>query len=52
MTGTEKDTKERNIAIAENESARQTSGDIRVSTWAIAITVLLALSVFGWLLTR
>jgi hypothetical protein len=52
MNETEKDTKERNSVIAENESARQASGDVRVSTWAIAITVLIALAVFGWMLAR
>ena len=52
MNEADKDTKERDIAIAENESARQTSGDIRVSTWAIAVTVLVALAVFGWMLAR
>ena len=52
MNEAEKDNKERNIEIAQNESARQTSGDIRVSTWAIAVTVLVALAVFGWMFTR
>ena len=52
MNEVEKDNKERNIEIAENESARQTSGDIRVSVWAIAVTVLVALAVFGWMLAR
>ena len=52
MNEADKDTKERNVAIVENESARQTSGDVRVSAWAIAITVLVVLAVFGWLLAR
>ncbi|MDB5654512.1 MAG: hypothetical protein JWQ94_2125 [Tardiphaga sp.] len=52
MNEAEKDLKERNVTIAENESARQTSGDIRVSTWAIAVAVLAALAVFGWMLSR
>ena len=52
MNEAEKDNKERNIEIAQNESARQTSGDVRVSTWAIAITVLVAIAVFGWMFTR
>ena len=52
MNEAEKDNKERNIEIAENESVRQTSGDIRVSVWAIAVTVLVALAVFGWVLAR
>jgi hypothetical protein len=52
MTEADKDLKERNITIAENESASQTSGDIRVSVWAIAFAVVVALAVFGWLLAR
>ena len=47
MNEAEKDTKERNSVIAENESARQTSGDVRVSAWAIAITALVALAVLS-----
>ena len=52
MNEAEKDNKERNITIAENEKAQQVSGDVRVSTWAIAVTVLVALAVFGWIFTR
>jgi len=52
MNETDKDLKERNLAIAENERAQQTSGDIRVSVWAIAVVVVAALAVFGWMLAR
>jgi uncharacterized protein HemX len=52
MSETEKDIKERNITIAENESERQTAGDVRVSAWAIAAAVLVGLAVFGWMLAR
>ena len=52
MNEAEQDNKERNITIAENEKAQQVSGDVRVSTWAIAVTVLVALAVFGWMFTR
>jgi hypothetical protein len=52
MNEAEKDNKQRNIEIAENESARQTSGDIRVSTWAIAIMALIAIAFFGWMFAR
>jgi uncharacterized protein HemX len=44
------ETKERNREIAENESARQTAGDIRVSTWAIAVALVIALAAVGWVL--
>lgn len=52
MNETEKDIKQRNRVIAENENERQTTGDIRVSTWAIGAAVLIGLCVFGWLLAR
>ena len=46
------DNKQRDRTIAANESAQQTTGDIRVSVWAIALALLLGLGVFGWVLTR
>lgn len=52
MNETEKEIKERDINIAENESERQTTGDIRVSVWAIGVAVLIGLAVFGWMLAR
>jgi uncharacterized protein HemX len=42
--------KQRNREIAENESARQTTGDIRVSVWAIAVAVIIGLAAVGWVL--
>jgi uncharacterized protein HemX len=44
------ETKQRNREIAENESARQTTGDIRVSAWAIVIAVIIGLAAVGWVL--
>ncbi len=35
--------KQRNREIAKNEAERQTVSDIRVSVWAIAIAVIIAL---------
>lgn len=52
MNETEKEIKERDITIAENESKKQTIGDIRVSVWAIGVAVLIGLAVFGWMLAR
>lgn len=40
--------RERNREIAANESARQTVSAIRVSTWAIAVAVIIGLAAFGW----
>lgn len=39
--------KQRNRKIAENEADRQATGDIRVSVWAIAVTVVVGLIAFG-----
>jgi hypothetical protein len=44
------ETKARNREIARNESARQIIGDIRVSTWAVAVAVVIGLAVLGWVL--
>jgi hypothetical protein len=46
----DRENKQRNREIAENEAERQTIGDIRVSTWAIAVTVIAGIIVFaiGW----
>ena len=50
MSDADKDAKTRNREIAENESARQTTGDIRVSGWAIAVAVIIGLAAIGWVL--
>lgn len=44
--------KARNREIAENEAERQTIGDIRVSTWAIVIAVVIALVVATWVMVH
>ncbi len=44
--------KQRNRQIAENESVRQTVGDIRVSVWAVAIAVIIGLAAVGWVLVH
>ncbi len=46
------DIKQRNQEIADNESARQAASSVRVSTFAIAITVVVAIAVFGWMFFR
>jgi hypothetical protein len=50
MSDADKDAKARNREIAENEAERQTIGDIRVSSWAIAIAVIIGLAAVGWVL--
>ena len=42
--------KARNREIAENEAERQTVSAIRVSTWAIAVAVVVGLASVGWVL--
>jgi len=44
--------KERNREIAANESARQTTSAIRVSTWAIAVAMIIGLAAFGWVMVH
>jgi hypothetical protein len=39
--------KQRNRKIAENEANRQVVGDVRVSVWAIAVTVVVGVIAFG-----
>ena len=41
------DDKERDREIAENEAARQMIGAVRVSSWAIAVTVIIAAIIAG-----
>jgi hypothetical protein len=50
MSDADQDNKARNREIAENESTRQTIGDIRVSVWAIAVAVIIGLAAVGWVL--
>jgi uncharacterized protein HemX len=50
MNDADKETKMRNREIAQNESVRQTVGDIRVSAWAIAVAVIIGLAAVGWVL--
>ncbi len=52
MNDPKAENKERNREIAENEADRQTSGDIRVSVWAIAVAVIIGLAAVGWVLLQ
>ena len=46
MSSSDQD-KQRNREIAENEANRQVIGDVRVSVWAIAVTVIAGVIVCG-----
>jgi uncharacterized protein HemX len=50
MSDSENENKARDREIAENEADRQTTGDIRVSGWAIAAAVIIGLAAVGWVL--
>jgi hypothetical protein len=39
--------KDRNRKIAENEAKREMVSSVRVSTWAIVVTVIIGVIVFG-----
>jgi Flp pilus assembly protein TadB len=47
MSSSDQDNKRRNREIAENEADRQTVGDVRVSVWAIVVTIIAGVIVFG-----
>ena len=44
--------KARNREIAQNEADRQTTGDVRVSVWAIVVAVVIGLAAVGWVLLQ
>jgi hypothetical protein len=50
MNDADRENKQRDREIARNESVRQIIGDIRVSTWAIAVAVIVGLAAVGWVL--
>ena len=52
MNDADKEDRIRNRKIAENEAERQIIGDIRVSTWAIAVAVVIGLAAVGWVLVH
>ena len=47
MSSSDQENKQRNREIAENEAERQVVGDVRVSTWAIVVTIIVGVIVFG-----
>lgn len=54
MTNTSEANKERDREIARNEEAKQVTGSVRVSTWAVAAAVVIGgiLFTLGWLSLR
>lgn len=52
MTDQEHNNKARDLKIAENEASRELASDIRLSTWAIGIAVVLGLAVLVFVLMQ
>lgn len=54
MTDTSDANKERNREIARNEEAKQITGSVRVSIWAVAVVAIIGgiLFTLGWLALR
>ena len=52
MSSSDQENKDRNREIAANEAKREAVSNVRVSTWAVAVTVIAGLIVFavawGW----
>jgi hypothetical protein len=44
MSDSDQDNKQRNREIAENEAKREMVSNVRVSTWAIAVAVIIGLT--------
>ena len=47
MSSSDQQDKQRDREIAENEARREVVSDVRVSSWAIAVTVIGGVIVFG-----
>ena len=47
MSSSDQENKDRNREIAANEAQREAVSNVRVSTWAIVVTVIVGLIIFG-----
>ena len=47
MSSSDQENKDRNREIAENEARREVVSNVRVSTWAIAVTIVIGIIAFG-----
>ncbi|MBR2120562.1 MAG: hypothetical protein IJ935_18330 [Afipia sp.] len=52
MSDPEQDDRKRNLKIAENEAKRELKSDIRLTTWAIGLAVVVGLIVLAIFLKR
>ena len=46
------DNRKRNLKIAENEAKRELKSDVRLTTWAVALAVIVALVVLAFFLKK
>lgn len=47
MSNSESENKQRDRVIARNEARRETVGDVRVSSWAIGVAVVIGVIALG-----
>ena len=47
MSSSDQENKQRDREIAENEAKREMVSNVRVSSWAIAVTLIIGVVVFG-----
>jgi CHASE3 domain sensor protein len=47
MSSSDQENKQRDREIAENEAKREMVSNVRVSSWAIAVTIIIGVVVFG-----
>ena len=47
MSSSDQDNKQRNREIAANEARREVVSNVRVSSWAIVIAIIIGVVVFG-----
>ena len=47
MSSSDQENRQRNREIAENEARREIVSNVRVSTWAIAVTIIAGVIAFG-----
>ena len=47
MSSSDQDNRQRNREVAETEAKREMVSNVRVSSWAIAVTIIVGVIVFG-----
>lgn len=52
MSDPEQDNRKRNLKIAENEATRELKSDVRLTSWAIGVAIVVALIVLAFFLKR